>query len=202
MRKKPAICRGLDSIHTPLHRCGKPGGSGLDRPRFQAFSDPDVVDNRPPRALVYTASPPCRGRRVFPPSTYLFAHETHLPAERTQAQAQARLPRTHGDPRRPGDPQAPPSEGPQASFGVSRQAVQRRHRLSRSRDFDAVYRQGRSVSTRYLVLYTFERDAEPGQPRLGLAVPKAVGTGSSGSYARRGRRDSSEFRRVATTCSR
>ena len=54
--------------------------------------------------------------------------------------------------------------------------MQRRHRLSRSRDFDAVYRQGRSVSTRYLVLYTFERDAEPGQPRLGLAVPKAVGT--------------------------
>jgi ribonuclease P protein component len=52
--------------------------------------------------------------------------------------------------------------------------VQRRHRLSRSRDFDAVYRQGRSVSTRYLVLYWFPR--EDGEPRLGLAVPKDVGT--------------------------
>ena len=31
--------------------------------------------------------------------------------------------------------------------------MQRRHRLSRSRDFDAVYRHGRSVSTRFLVLY-------------------------------------------------
>jgi ribonuclease P protein component len=59
---------------------------------------------------------------------------------------------------------------------VSRQAVQRRHRLSRSRDFDAVYRQGRSVATRYLVLYAFAREDEAGEPRLGLAVPKAVGT--------------------------
>ena len=55
--------------------------------------------------------------------------------------------------------------------------VNRRHRLSRSRDFDAVYRHGRSVSTRYLVLYWFERDEGPEEvPRLGLAVPKAVGT--------------------------
>jgi ribonuclease P protein component len=55
--------------------------------------------------------------------------------------------------------------------------VERRHRLSRSRDFDAVYRHGRSVSTRFLVLYWFprERGAEAGA-RLGLAVPKAVGT--------------------------
>src|SRR3954471_4589442 len=56
--------------------------------------------------------------------------------------------------------------------------VNRRHRLSRSRDFDAVYRQGRSVSTRFLVLYWFARDdeADAEGPRLGLAVPKAVGS--------------------------
>jgi ribonuclease P protein component len=54
--------------------------------------------------------------------------------------------------------------------------VQRRHRLSRSRDFDAVYRQGRSVSTRFLVLYWFPRDDDAeGDPRLGLAVPRATG---------------------------
>jgi ribonuclease P protein component len=53
--------------------------------------------------------------------------------------------------------------------------VQRRNRLSRSRDFDAVYRHGRSVSTRFLTLYWFQRDDEPGDPRLGFAVPKAVG---------------------------
>jgi ribonuclease P protein component len=56
--------------------------------------------------------------------------------------------------------------------------MRRRNRLSRSRDFDAVYRHGRSVSTRYLVLYTFPRDGDddPGtEPRLGLAVSRKVG---------------------------
>jgi ribonuclease P protein component len=54
--------------------------------------------------------------------------------------------------------------------------VQRRHRLSRSRDFDAVYRQGRSVSTRFLVLYWFKRGQEDeSSPRLGIAVPKKLG---------------------------
>ena len=49
--------------------------------------------------------------------------------------------------------------------------MQRRNRLSRSRDFDAVYRHGRSVSTRFLVLYWFPRD-DGDEPRLGIAVPK------------------------------
>jgi ribonuclease P protein component len=54
--------------------------------------------------------------------------------------------------------------------------VQRRNRLSRSRDFDAVYRHGRSVSTRFLVLYQFEREDDPeGEARLGIAVPKKIG---------------------------
>ncbi len=53
--------------------------------------------------------------------------------------------------------------------------MQRRHRLSRSRDFDAVYRHGRSVSTRFLTLYSFERELEGEEPRLGLAVPKSTG---------------------------
>ena len=53
--------------------------------------------------------------------------------------------------------------------------MERRNRLSRSRDFDAVYRQGRSASTRFLVLYWFTREENGGDPRLGLAVPKATG---------------------------
>ena len=53
--------------------------------------------------------------------------------------------------------------------------MQRRNRLSRSRDFDAVYRHGRSVSTRFLVLYSFPRADASGAARLGLAVPKATG---------------------------
>jgi ribonuclease P protein component len=51
-------------------------------------------------------------------------------------------------------------------------AVHRRYRLSRSRDFDAVYRHGRSTSTRFLTLYWFAREEVAGAPRLGLSVPK------------------------------
>lgn len=55
--------------------------------------------------------------------------------------------------------------------------MQRRNRLSRSRDFDTVYRRGRSTSTRYLVLHWFPREEDrEGAPRLGLAVPRAVGS--------------------------
>ena len=53
--------------------------------------------------------------------------------------------------------------------------MHRRYRLTRSHDFDAVYRRGRSVSTRFLVLYWFPRDDGEESPRLGLAVPKATG---------------------------
>jgi ribonuclease P protein component len=54
--------------------------------------------------------------------------------------------------------------------------VHRRYRLSRSRDFDTVYRHGRSVSTRFLTLYWFPREEADDEPRLGVAVPKAGGT--------------------------
>jgi ribonuclease P protein component len=106
----------------------------------------------------------------------LLLREADLPAQRAQTEAEARLPGADGYARRTRSPQAPPLEGPEAAFRLNDRAgpVQRRHRLSRSRDFDAVYRQGRSVSTRYLVLYWFPR--EEGDPRLGLAVPKDVGT--------------------------
>ena len=50
-----------------------------------------------------------------------------------------------------------------------------RNRLSRSKDFDTVYRRGRSASSRYLVLHWFAREDE-GDPRLGLAVPRSLGS--------------------------
>jgi len=52
--------------------------------------------------------------------------------------------------------------------------VKRANRLSRSRDFDAVYRQGRSVSSRFLVLYWFPQE-EAASPRFGFSVPRSVG---------------------------
>src|SRR5207237_3646229 len=65
--------------------------------------------------------------------------------------------------------------GREGASASRREPVQRRNRLSRSRDFDAVYRHGRSVSTRFLTLYWFQREEPIGEPRLGFAVPKAVG---------------------------
>ena len=52
--------------------------------------------------------------------------------------------------------------------------MKRANRLSRSRDFDAVYRHGRSVSSRFLVLYWFPQE-EAAAPRFGFSVPKSVG---------------------------
>jgi ribonuclease P protein component len=49
-----------------------------------------------------------------------------------------------------------------------------RGRLSRSADFDHVFRSGRSHAGRELVLYVFPR-AEEGDPRLGLSVSRKVG---------------------------
>jgi ribonuclease P protein component len=52
----------------------------------------------------------------------------------------------------------------------------RRRRLSRSAEFERVYRQGRSKGNRFLVLYAFPREtpADDG-PRLGLSVSRRVG---------------------------
>jgi ribonuclease P protein component len=54
----------------------------------------------------------------------------------------------------------------------------RRRRLSRSAEFERVYRQGRSKGNRYLVLYAFPRTGDEGEdegPRLGLTVSRRVG---------------------------
>jgi ribonuclease P protein component len=54
----------------------------------------------------------------------------------------------------------------------------KRGRLSRSAEFERVYRQGRSVGNRFLVLYSFPRSSA-GEPadgaRLGVSVSRKVG---------------------------
>ena len=47
-------------------------------------------------------------------------------------------------------------------------------RLSRSAEFERVYRRGRSHGNRYLVLYAFPRGGSDG-PRLGVSVSRKVG---------------------------
>jgi ribonuclease P protein component len=50
----------------------------------------------------------------------------------------------------------------------------RRSRLSRSSEFERVYRHGRSSANRHLVLYAFP-NADVDEPRLGLSVSRKVG---------------------------
>jgi ribonuclease P protein component len=56
-----------------------------------------------------------------------------------------------------------------------------RRRLSRSAEFERVYRQGRSKANRFFVLYVFPRGEEDTRaeddagPRLGLSVSRRVG---------------------------
>lgn len=125
------------------------------------------------------------GRResacVYWPSTHTghVSHETHLPAEEAQASEDARIPCADADARRPDDPEAATRQGSQASDGlVERFTAPRRpaarSRLSRSADFDRVFRNGRSHAGRELVLYVFPR-GEDGDPRLGLSVSRKVG---------------------------
>ena len=60
--------------------------------------------------------------------------------------------------------------------------IKRRSRLSRSQDFDRVYRSGRSVANRYLVLYYFARSAPlsteggPIRSRVGFSVSRRLGS--------------------------
>jgi ribonuclease P protein component len=59
---------------------------------------------------------------------------------------------------------------------VGAQRGPKRRRLSRSAEFERVYRQGRSKGNRYLVLYAFPREEDAGDgPRLGLSVGRRVG---------------------------
>jgi len=53
----------------------------------------------------------------------------------------------------------------------------KRGRLSRSGDFDRVYREGQSHSNRYLVLYAFPRGGsrDDAEVRLGISVSRKVG---------------------------
>ena len=138
--------------------------------------------------------------------------ETHLSAERSPPKAAPRVPSADVS-RRPRDPEAPrarararrgrtarvaPRSGRpgvalriRAADQIRLATVQRRNRLSRSKDFDTVYRRGRSVSSRYLVLHWFPRDDEPdGDPRLGLAVPRAVGSAVARNRVKRLLRES------------
>ena len=54
-------------------------------------------------------------------------------------------------------------------------ARRKRRRLSRSGEFERVYREGRSHASRHLVVYAFPRADEEDEPRLGVSVGRKLG---------------------------
>jgi ribonuclease P protein component len=63
----------------------------------------------------------------------------------------------------------------------------KRRRLSRSGEFDRVYRDGSSHATRYLVLYSFPRKSDEGEDavRLGVSASRKVGGAVDRNKAKR-----------------
>jgi ribonuclease P protein component len=109
----------------------------------------------------------------------LVSHETHLSAEEAQASEDSRFPRADAHARGATHAQAAARQGPQALDRLMRRPAgtrprSNRSRLTRSADFDRVFRSGRSHAGRELVLYVFPR-GEDGPPRLGLSVSRKVG---------------------------
>jgi ribonuclease P protein component len=112
------------------------------------------------------------------------ADEAHLSAEEAQASQDARIPGAHAHAGGAFDVEAAARQGPQAAHAVAVGAPgarggrrrSRRQRLSRSAEFDRVYREGRSHANRYLVVYSFPReDGRDSEPRLGVSVGRKVG---------------------------
>jgi ribonuclease P protein component len=65
-------------------------------------------------------------------------------------------------------------------------AAPKRRRLSRSGEFDRVYRDGSSNATRYLVLYSFPRkEEEEGDIRLGVSASRKLGGAVERNRAKR-----------------
>jgi ribonuclease P protein component len=136
--------------------------------------DPGGVGREPPsgapHAPAYTAAFPSRA----------VSYETHLSAKEAQARTHPWVSYPDAHPRGTADTQAAARKGTQApdrlmlaASGSGRRPG--RGRLSRSAEFDRVFRHGRSHAGRELVLYVFPRGSEDGNPRLGLSVSRKVG---------------------------
>ena len=122
----------------------------------------------------------CSGAPLVAPILWRSSHasdsrEAHLPAEEAQARPYARVPRAHAHSGGPPVAEAAARQGPYAAHAVAMPPRRRRRRLSRSGEFERVYRQGRSHASRHLVVYSFPRAGEDGVPRLGVSVGRKLG---------------------------
>ena len=108
------------------------------------------------------------------------ADEAHLPAEEAQAGPHPRLPRPHAAPagaaRSSSGDAARAESAWRRSDAAGRGCAPKRRRLSRSGEFDRVYREGESSANPHLVLYSFPReDPDQAELRLGVSAGRKIG---------------------------
>ncbi len=108
-----------------------------------------------------------------------FFLEAYISAKYQEKKENPRLPHPHEHQGRTPCHQTQARKGQEEAIGIGAATapVDKKHRLTRSADFQRVYRQGKSVAGRHAVLYYFERNEESGDdgPRLGVSVSKKVG---------------------------
>jgi ribonuclease P protein component len=92
--------------------------------------------------------------------------EAHFPAEQPRPQAPARLPRAHGDPRRPQGAERAPRPRPQEA--------QRRATNRKRADFLAANAGKRAAMPGFVLLVRDRKDADPAM-RVGFTVTKKIG---------------------------
>jgi len=112
--------------------------------------------------------------------------EENFSAKQPTTRQKARVSRPDGDQERPGRPEAPPSEGPQApdaasllSFDFPKEA-----RLRKRAEFLRVYEQGDRIEGRYMTVFILPNSAD--RHRVGItATKKAIGKAHDRNRAKR-----------------